>query len=102
MRTAVKAGMRQVIATYQSGQRAGRGLALDAVPVWSREYTNKPDNPTLISALFIGGPCDGRVSPDSPARRRLFVCDPAARAWPEPACATKILSALARRAIAVP
>ena len=104
VRTPVKAGMRQVIATIVKADNVlVEGLALDAVPVWSREYTNKPDNPTLISALFIGGPYDGRVSPDSPARRRLFVCDPAASAAQQPAenetaCATKILSALARRA----
>jgi hypothetical protein len=129
VRTPVKAGMRQVIATIvKADNLLVEGLALDAVPVWSREYTNKPDNPTLISALFVGGPYDGRVSPDSPARRRLFVCDPAtsgaARGNGAPqaeraagggtpasissgatrgnaaenACATKILSALARRA----
>ncbi len=106
VRTAVKAGMRQVIATIVKADNVlVEGLALDAVPVWSREYTNKPDNPTLISALFVGGPYDGRVSPDSPARRRLFVCDPASSAsgaargnGAETACATKILSTLARRA----
>ncbi len=106
VRTAVKAGMRQVIATIVKADNVLiEGLALDAVPVWSREYTNKPDNPTLISALFVGGPYDGRVSPDSPARRRLFVCDPASTSsaaargnTAETACATKILSALARRA----
>jgi mono/diheme cytochrome c family protein len=105
VRTPVKAGMRQVIATIVKADNVlVEGLALDAVPVWSREYTNKPDNPTLISALFVGGPYDGRVSPDSPARRRLFVCDPASASGAargnaaETACATKILSALARRA----
>jgi len=113
VRTPVKAGMRQVIATIVKADNVlVEGLALDAVPVWSREYTNKPDNPTLIPALFVGGPYDGRVSPDSPARRRLFVCDPASSASGaaraagggtpalnnETACATKILSALARRA----
>ena len=103
VRAAVKAGMRQVIATIVKTDNVEvEGLALDSVPVWSREYTNKPDNPTLISALFIGGPYGGRVSPDSPGRRRLYVCDPAgsasAAARDETACATKILSALARRA----
>jgi mono/diheme cytochrome c family protein len=106
VRTAVKAGLRQVIATIVKTENVlVEGLALDMVPVWSREYTNKPDNPTLISALFVGGPYDGRVSPESSARRRLFVCDPAGResgaAWSdadETNCATKILSTLARRA----
>ena len=123
VRTPVKAGMRQVIATIVKADNVEvEGLALDSVPVWSREYTNKPDNPTLISALFIGGPYGGRVSPDSPGRRRLFVCEPTSNASgaargvgapqaeraagggtpalrnDETACATKILSALARRA----
>jgi mono/diheme cytochrome c family protein len=106
VRTAVKAGMRQVIATIvKTDNVLVEGLALDAVPVWSREYTNKPDNPTLISALFIGGPYAGRLSPDAVARRRLFVCNPAGGTSAaargnaaETACATKILSSLARRA----
>ena len=51
----------------------------------------------MISSLLIGGPYDGRVSPDSPSRRRLFVCQPA-NSREETACATKILSTLARRA----
>ena len=80
VRAAVKAGMRQVIATIVKADNVEvEGLALDSVPVWSREYTNKPDNPTLISALFIGGPYGGRVSPDSPGRRRLYVCEPGGR-----------------------
>ena len=101
VRTSVKAGMRQVIATIVKADNVVvEGVALDAVPVWSREHTNEADNPPLISSLLIGGPYDGRVSPDSPARRRLFVCDRAAseRRGAETACATKILSALARRA----
>jgi mono/diheme cytochrome c family protein len=105
VRAAVKAGMRQVIATIVKADNVEiEGLALDSVPVWSREYTNKPDNPTLISALLIGGPYGGLVSPDSPGRKRLFVCQPTSSASAatsnsnETACATKILSALARRA----
>jgi mono/diheme cytochrome c family protein len=98
VRAAVKAGMRQVIATIVKADNVEvEGLALDSVPVWSREHTNKPDNPTLISALFIGGPYGGRVSPDSPGRRQLFVCQPTS-SRDETACATKILSAFARRA----
>ena len=101
VRAPVKAGMRQVIADdRQSRQRrSSRDWRLDAVPVWSREHTNKPDNPLIISSLLIGGPYDGRVSPDSPGRRRLFVCEPdRSSRVTETACATKILSALARRA----
>jgi mono/diheme cytochrome c family protein len=115
VRTPVKAGMRQVIATIvKSDNLEVEGLALNSIPVWSREHTTKGDNPLVISSLLIGGPYGGRVSPDSPGRRRLFVCQPpassagaaagaprssgAAASKDETACATKILSALARRA----
>jgi hypothetical protein len=51
----------------------------------------------MISSLLIGGPYGGRVSEESPSRRRLFVCHPAS-SGEETACATKILTTLARRA----
>jgi mono/diheme cytochrome c family protein len=113
VRVPVKAGSRQVIATIvKTDNLEVEGLALTSIPVWSREHTNKADNALVISSLLVGGPYSGRVSPDSPGRRRLFVCEPAgntsgaARAAvagtpvlkDETACATKILSALARRA----
>jgi mono/diheme cytochrome c family protein len=98
VRAPVKAGMRQVIATIVKADNVElEGLGPDAIPVWSREHTTKTDNPLVISSLLIGGPYGGRVSPDSPSRRRLFVCEPA-DSRDETACATRILSALARRA----
>jgi mono/diheme cytochrome c family protein len=98
VRVPVKAGMRQVIATIVKADNLEvEGLALNSIPVWSREYTNKPDSPLVISSLLVGGPYGGRVSPDSPGRRRIFVCEPSSRR-DETACATKILSTLARRA----
>jgi hypothetical protein len=106
--------MRQAIATIvKPDNLALEGLGPDAIPIWSREHLNKPDNPAMISALLIGGPYDGRVSPESPSRQRLFVCQPSPRpgsgqapstslgagsSAEETACATKILTTLARRA----
>ena len=111
VRAAVKAGMRQVIATIVKADNIElEGLGPNSIPVWSREHTTKTNNALVISSLLIGGPYGGHVSPDSPARRRLFVCQPASSASgaagggtpasknDETACATKILSALARRA----
>ncbi|MEQ1897594.1 MAG: DUF1592 domain-containing protein [Vicinamibacterales bacterium] len=50
-----------------------------------------------IRKLTIGGPFNGTVPKDSPSRRRVFVCTPVSAA-DETACATRILSGLARRA----
>jgi mono/diheme cytochrome c family protein len=98
VRAPVKAGMRQVTATIvKSDNLAVEGVGPDALPIWSREHTNKPDNPLMISALLIGGPYSGRVSPESPSRRRLFVCQPSS-SRDETACASRILTTLARRA----
>jgi len=110
VRAPVKAGMRQVIATLvKSDNIEIEGLALDSTPIWSREHTTKADNPAMISSLLIGGPYAGRVSPTSPSRQRLYVCQPPGNASAasgaatpaskeETACATKILSSFARRA----
>jgi mono/diheme cytochrome c family protein len=98
VRAPVKAGMRQVIATIVKADNVElEGLGPNSIPVWSREHTTRTDNPLVISSLLIGGPYGGRVSPDAPGRRRLFVCQPAG-GRDETACATKILSTLARRA----
>ena len=98
VRVPVKAGTRLTTATLiKSDNLAVEGLGPNALPIWSREHTNKSDNPLMISALLIGGPYSGRPSPDSPSRRRLFVCEPTSTR-DESACATRILTTLARRA----
>ena len=50
-----------------------------------------------VQALTIEGPYEGAVPGDTPSRRRIFVCRPAA-ASEEEACARRILSRLARLA----
>jgi len=50
-----------------------------------------------VEFVYIGGPY-GKIEPgDSPARRRVFLCNPKDAAAEEP-CAIKILSTIARRA----
>jgi mono/diheme cytochrome c family protein len=53
-----------------------------------------------LGAVTITGPTNVRPGGDSPSRRRIFVCRPAAGATAvaETACARRILSTLARRA----
>ena len=51
----------------------------------------------LIDHVQITGPYDAKGSGDTPSRRRIFACHPAA-ASDETPCAKQILSALARRA----
>jgi mono/diheme cytochrome c family protein len=96
-RVLVKAGSRSVVATIVKASRVkAEGLGPDRIPIWARD-SDVPSVPLFISSLLVGGPYNGTVSADSPSRQRVFVCRPASRVDERP-CATRLLSALARRA----
>jgi mono/diheme cytochrome c family protein len=101
VRVPLKAGLRQVMATIVKADGVKpEGLGPDRIPIWNRD-SDVPTFPLSISSLIIGGPYNGRTPEDSPSRRRIFSCRPESRPKSqsdETACATKILSALARRA----
>ncbi len=97
VRVPVKAGLRQVMATMlKSDDVEPEGGGPDRLSPYSRNSDNA-NSSIGIASLLIGGPYNGKVPLDSPSRKLLFVCRPA-NASEESACATKILSNLARRA----
>jgi hypothetical protein len=97
VRLPMKAGLRQVVATMlKSDNTVPEGGGPDRLSHYSRAGDTETAS-IAIAALWIGGPYDGKVPADSPSRKLLFTCQPV-RAADEPACATKILSTLARRA----
>jgi hypothetical protein len=97
VRVPVKAGSHQVMATMlKTDDVEPEGPGPDRLPLFSRSSDNATA-PIAIAALLIGGPYDAKVPIDSPSRRLLYVCHPATNA-DDTACATKILSTLARRA----
>jgi mono/diheme cytochrome c family protein len=51
----------------------------------------------MVDYLLIEGPINGKVPADTPSRRRIFVCRPGT-GQTDTACATNILTSLARRA----
>jgi mono/diheme cytochrome c family protein len=97
VRVPLTAGLHKVLATIvkTEGIKA-EGLGPARIPIWNREG-DVSSAELAISSLLIDGPYNGRVPEDSPSRRRIFVCHPASR-QEDAACATTILSALARRA----
>jgi mono/diheme cytochrome c family protein len=97
VRVPLKAGTHHVIATVvRSSASKAEGLGPDRIPIWNRD-ADVPSFPLGISALLIGGPFNATAPKDSPTRQRVFVCQPATER-DEDACATTILSTLARRA----
>ena len=100
VRVPVKAGLRQVVVTiHKSDAAKPEGLGLPRIPIWSEAYGEDMNVQLVVPLLLIGGPYNAEVPQDSPSRRRIFVCQPSApTSEAESACATKILSTLARRA----
>jgi mono/diheme cytochrome c family protein len=98
VRVPLKAGLRQVTATILRTEAVKpEGMGPARTPVWTRSYNGDTRTPLILSALLIGGPYNGQVPRDSVSRQRIFVCQPA-NGNDETACATNILTALARRA----
>jgi cytochrome c551/c552 len=83
---AVKAGPQEIGAAFVRKSPPG------ADDIWQTFAGN-----SSLSSIAITGPLNPTGPGDTPSRRRIFVCRPAAAAE-EPACAKKILSTLAQRA----
>jgi mono/diheme cytochrome c family protein len=62
----------------------------------AEQYGSDEDVPG-VGSVVITGPYNAKGSGDTPSRRKIFSCSPAASAEEEP-CARKILATLARRA----
>jgi len=95
-RLPVKAGPHQVIATFvgkTSAENAGRMQQFVRTTVDTTDHTGVPH----VESLTIAGPFKATGPGDTPSRRKIFVCRPTAPSA-EAACATKIVTTLARRA----
>jgi mono/diheme cytochrome c family protein len=117
LRVPLKAGLHEVTVTaIKADASKPEGLGPDRIPIWGHDYDGDIRAPLVFSVLLIGGPYNGQTPQESLSRRKIFVCYPEAggsRDQPPPrlrrsaeasataeetACATKILSNLARRA----
>ena len=97
VRLRIAAGPRQIAVTFLKTPAL---LAETPRRRFLNPTVSRRDVPYLRS-LTVTGPFDVTGPGDTPARRRIFACQPAGSA-DEAACATTILSALARRAFRRP
>ena len=105
LRVPVKAGIRRIGVAMLRGQWYVEGVGVERLPLASDAYifpfrsgeaVGKVE--LAIHGVDITGPFNVLPAPpDSPSRRRIFVCRPATPEEEEP-CATTILSRLAQRA----
>src|SRR6185436_3307590 len=99
VRVPVKAGPHAIGMTFIE-KTGARNPTLLRPPLGDIDSVESDGVPKIDSAM-IAGPFDPTGPGDTPSRRRLFVCRPAARIE-ERRCATTIVSALARRAFRRP
>ena len=99
VRVRVLAGSRQVGVTFVEKMVAPEGVGPARLPVSSISFGGVRGAEARVVAIDIAGPYDATGAGDTASRRRIFVCRPAddSKTAGE-ACATEILSTLARRA----
>jgi hypothetical protein len=94
-RVAVKAGRRAIGVSFIAKNHAE---SVEPLQPFTRDHDMQNMNGVpLIERVQVTGPFDATGPGDTPSRRRIFVCRPAA-AKDEAPCAKKILSTIARRA----
>jgi mono/diheme cytochrome c family protein len=96
-RIPVRAGARLIAVSFEKKSTLTEGIFEPRLGVRTFEFAGDKDADMAVDSIRISGPYDAIGTPDTPSRRRIFVCYPTARGQEEP-CAKKILSALARRA----
>jgi hypothetical protein len=96
VRLPVKAGPHTIAATFvqkTAAEHAGRMQQFVRTTVDTTDHTGVPH----VESLTIAGPFKVTGPGDTPSRRRIFICRPAAPSA-ETSCATRIVATLARRA----
>lgn len=96
LRIPVKAGPHEIGATFLKKNSAL--IETERQPYQAHFNMDRhPRVPPAVHSVSITGPFDSTGVADTPSRRRIFVCRPAGAAR-ETACASTIISTLARRA----
>jgi len=81
---------------FRVDNRRVKLFEIGGLSVGEAAFAGQPGPPTM-DRLEISGPYHAKGVSETPSRRRIFVCSPASPR-DEPACASKILSTIARRA----
>ena len=100
----VPAGTRTIGVTFPEKRGLSEGVLEPRLSSASYEYAGDRDASMAVDTIEISGPYDGARPAQTPSRARIFTClpDDAAAAPDQIACATEILSALARGAFRRP
>jgi Protein of unknown function (DUF1592)/Protein of unknown function (DUF1588)/Protein of unknown function (DUF1585)/Protein of unknown function (DUF1595) len=99
VRVPVKAGTREVGVSFVRQLWEPEGVLQPPQRGFARTTNELYFGEPGVDTVLVGGPYKAVRATDTPSRRKIMVCRPAAATRaPEEACATRILSTLARRA----
>jgi hypothetical protein len=101
VRFAAKAGNRVIGVSFVREGSAPEGVLPAPLPAASFEFAGNRDADMGVDTLQVSGPYNALAPRETAARTRIFTCYPSS-ASDERACATEILSTLARRAFRRP
>ena len=97
VRVPVNAGTRDVSVSFLRQHIEPEGVLQPPQRGFARTTNELYFGEPTVDSLLIGGPYQPAVAPNTPSRRKIFVCRPATQASEE-GCARRILATLARRA----
>jgi mono/diheme cytochrome c family protein len=97
LRVPVKAGTRQISVSFVRQHREHQGVLQPPQRGFARSTNELYFDHPAVDTVLVSGPFEPTGAGDTPSRRKVFICRPTDAASEAP-CATKILTALARRA----
>jgi len=98
----VKAGNHAIAVAFPEKRGLPEGLLEPRLSSASYEFAGDRDMPMALGSIEISGPYNATKPANTASRRRLFSCEPVGTVAGDRACATEILSSLARRAFRRP
>ncbi|HJN46805.1 MAG: hypothetical protein CL477_09155 [Acidobacteria bacterium] len=98
----VTAGTHTIGVAFPEKRGLPEGLLEPRLSSASYEFAGDRDAPMALGSIEISGPYDAVRPADTPSRSRIFTCAPVATTAGDLACASEILTSLARRAFRRP
>ena len=98
----IEAGAHSITVAFPEKRGMVEGILEPALSTASYEFAGDRDMPMALGSIEIYGPYNAAKPVSTPSRRKLFSCEPNGTITGDRACASQILSTLARNAFRRP
>lgn len=94
----IQAGNHAITVAFPEKRKMAEGILEPALSTASYEFAGDRDMPMALGSIEVYGPYNASRPEQTPSRNKLFTCEPPGSDAGDRACATQILSELARKA----